>query len=195
MRRLAPLALLLALAACAATPPPPTATLPRVLTSGAQDPTRAAIFATAYGLNRGGIEGRAGEVAVLAARYEFLTVDLPWNPLFAGMPPLVGMQLEAGRAELRRVLAIAPDAAPQVVIDGLVAAAEALGGGRDAAAALPPEAFPEPATTLARLAALPATPVAGRAAAAAQAGFWQMQNRGPRLWMTRAGSGAFRPGA
>ena len=195
MRRLIPLALLAFLAGCAATPPPPSASLPRVLTSGPQDPTRAAIFATAYGLNRGGIEGRPGEVAVLAAQYEFLTVDLPWNPLFAGMSPLVGMQLEAGRAELRAALAVAPDAAPQAVIDGLVAAAEALGGARDAAASLPPEAFPSPATTLARLAALPPTPLAGRAAAAAQAGLWQMQNRGPRLWMTRASEGAFRPGA
>jgi hypothetical protein len=195
MRRIAPLALLLALGACALPPPPPTASLPRVLTSGVQDPTRAAIFATAYGLNRGGIEGRAADVAVLAAQYEFLTVDLPWNPLFAGMPPLVGMQLETGRAELRAALAVAPDAPPQAVINGLVAAAEALGGGRDPAAALPQEAFPAPATTLARLAALPPTPLAGRAAAAAQSGLWQMQNRGGRLWMTRAGGGAFRPGA
>jgi hypothetical protein len=186
MRRIASLALLLALAACGNLPTPPSATLPRVLTSGAQDPTRAAIFATAFGLNRGGIRGQPIDVAVLAAQYEFLSVDLAWNPLFTGMPPLVGMQLEAGRAELRQVLGIAPNAAPQAVIDGLVAAAEALGGRRDAIAVLPRDSFPEPETTLARLSDLPPTPLAGRAAANAQAGFWQMQqNRGGRLWMTR----------
>lgn len=175
--RLGTAAALLLVAACGPVAPPVTMPQPPGLVLS--DPGRQAINNTAYAFgSQGVLAGRPADAALAIAQAEFLTVDLAVNQRWASFAPRVQQGFAAARAEWRQAVGIAPDAAPQAVIDGLFAARTALlaGDRRAASAALVPPAFvPGGEATLARLAALPPLPLAGRAASDAQGEMWRDQ--------------------
>lgn len=161
------LALSLPLLACGG-PVPPHAGLPPDAVAGVGDPTRAAIFSTAYAFNTpASIARRPVDAARAAAQVEHLATEIPHGPRWAEFSPLVGRELMAARGELRSALGISPDAPPQAVVDALYAASRALAAGDGTAAErlLPPPAFRDGRTTLARLSSLPPLPRTGTATA------------------------------
>ncbi len=162
---------LLPLLACAPLgPPAPTASLPYdSVQFGASDPTRSAIYSSAYAFNNPGGLADAAVAARAAANLEFLAVSLPQDARYSYTPTLNG-QLALARAELHSVLGVAPDAQPQLVVDGLYGVSRALRvhDGAAAANALPVAAFPDRQATLLRLAAMPALPQSAVATAAAE---------------------------
>jgi hypothetical protein len=181
-------ALTLAAAGCTQTPyPPPSASLPADAVVGAGDPTRAAVFNAAYALGApSSLAGRPAEAARAVANYEYLTVEIPYGARYRGLNAILQPQLEEGRAELRQVLGVRPDAPPQVVIDALYAASRALGAGDTAAAdrILSGPAFTAGGqATLQRLAALPPVPKAAFAAVNTQ----MELDRGDRMDRSRGG--------
>ena len=95
------LALLLPLlAACAAPKPPPGGwvSLPPDATTGAGDPTRAAVFNTAFAFaSPATLAGKPGEAARAIAQYEFLATEIPTGPRWRGLDPLASVQLAQGR--------------------------------------------------------------------------------------------------
>ena len=94
--------------------------------------------------------------AVIAV--EYLADELNISPRWIGMSPFAKQEMLEARAAVRRVLGIAPDARPQVVIDALLRAAWKLQAASptDAALALnaPPFSLP-PQQTLQILTKLP----------------------------------------
>lgn len=160
-------ALLLPFAACGG-PAPPHASLPADAVVGAGDPTRAAIISTAYAFNTpAGLARRPVDAARAAAQVEHLATEIPHGPRWREFSPLVGQELMAARGELRAALGVSPNAPPQAVVDAFYAASRALVAGDAVAAerALPPPAFRDGRTTLARLASLPPLPRTGTATA------------------------------
>ncbi|RVT95504.1 hypothetical protein EOD42_14930 [Rhodovarius crocodyli] len=173
---LAALALLPVVACAPLTPPGPTATLPADAVVGAGDPTQAAIYNVAYGFNNPGALRDPAAAARAAANMEYLATSLPQDPRFTFLGPEV-TQLASARAELRGALGIASDADPQLVVDGLYGASRALRArdGAGAAQALSPAAFPQPAATVQRLAALPPLPLTAAAASATERSLQRQQ--------------------
>lgn len=158
------------LAACGGAVPP-YASLPSDSVAGVGDPTRAAIISTAYAFNTpASIARRPAEAARAAAQVEHLATEIPHGPRWAEFSPSVGRELMAARGELRAALGVAPDAAPQAVVDGLYGASRALAAGDNPAAErlLPPPVFGDGRTTLSRLASLPPLPRTGTATALAE---------------------------
>jgi hypothetical protein len=157
------LALATALGACAESrPPAETARLPNDAIIGAGDPLRsaAASVSTAFASPRR-LAGRPADAARNIAEMEFLMVELPNSPQLSRQWPTLAAQFAAARPEWRGAVGIAPDAAPQAVIDALFGAGRALDAGDPAAAArlLPQAIFPAGGqATLARLADLPRLP-------------------------------------
>lgn len=153
---------LLALAACAGEPLP-TARLPAGIVQGGTDPMRYAVLQSDFVFNTPGAVSAAKQ-AEAAAFVEFVATnwatDIRWN---TPSPGLRG-EIAAAQAELRETLGIAPRAQPQAVVAGLFNAARRLEGD-SSAPGLPIEAFPDPARTMARLAALPPMPATSRATA------------------------------
>lgn len=162
----------LALAACAAPgsgyPPPALVSLPRDAVAGAGDPTRAAVFNTAYAFGTpASLAGKPEEAARAAANFEYLAIEIPYGARYRTLNAILQPELEAGRAELRQVLGVRADAPPQQVIDALYAAARALAAGDTATAdrILSNQNFTAGgATTLATLSALPMMPKVATAA-------------------------------
>jgi|YNPMSStandDraft_1061717.scaffolds.fasta_scaffold43265_1 hypothetical protein len=176
MRCALPIALAAVLAACVAAPSSPVppggpTTLPSRHLFGIGDPTRGAILEAAFAFGRPrALHGRPEAAARAVAALEHIAATVPVDQLYRPFHPLVFEELPSGRDEVRRLLGIAPAAPPQAVIDAFSAAAEALreGDRTRALAALPPAVVPDPAATLARLAALPEAPTAALATARAQ---------------------------
>jgi hypothetical protein len=174
MRRFLSFILVLLVAACAAGPgvaPQQATTLPTRNLLGAGDPTRSAILQAAAAFRRpAALQGRPDAAARAIAMLEHLAVTIPADQTFRAFNPMVAVELAQGRDEFRRLLGIAPGAAPQAVINAMLATSEALGAGDRAAAAraLPPGVAPDAAATLARLDALPDVPIATRGTARAQ---------------------------
>lgn len=167
---LALLPALLPISACVPLAPPgPTASLPFDAVQGAGDPTRSAIFSTAYAFNNPGGLADPAVAARMAANLEWLATSLPQDPRYNYAPTLSG-QLALARSELHAALFVAPDAPPQAVVDGLYGASRALRASDPAGAAraLPVVAFPNGQGTLRRLAALPPLPQSAAATAAAE---------------------------
>ncbi|MCX8134562.1 MAG: hypothetical protein N3D18_11445 [Roseococcus sp.] len=154
--RIAAFGLLLALAACAGGALPPSASLPPGMVAGATDPWRFAVLGSAHAYGRGAPPAGA-EAARAAMLVEYLAASLPWEARWRAFAPPVGPALLAARAELREALAIAPEAPPQMVVNGLALARARLAGEGDVPP-LPAAAFPAPETTLQRLAAPPPLP-------------------------------------
>lgn len=162
MRRLSPFALALGLSIAACAPyqePAPTVTLPRDAVAGATDPLRASLALTSSVFARP--QRLAGQPAVAAraiASMEYLTVELPENARTRGTTAAVVPQLQTARPEWRAAIGVAPDAAPQQVINQLFAAARGLDNGDQRAAlqALSAPIFTRgPEATLAALSDLP----------------------------------------
>lgn len=172
------LALLALLGGCALQPMPPAARLPDDAISGGGDPMRSAILASAYVFNAPDASTPPAR-ARAAAMVEFMAADIRWNPRWREYTPIVGGQLDASRAELRRALAIAPDAAPQQVVTALYRASRAMAAG-DAAgarAALVPAVFTAPEVTLGRLAAPGPLPLTRSATSLAERELHRVDNQ------------------
>lgn len=161
MPRLPILIAMLPLLGCAAGVPAPTASLPESEYLGAGDPTRAAILGSSYAFALpANLAARPDAAAQAAAQVEYLATEIPVGPRWTQFSPVVGLELQAARTELRQALAIAPQAPPQSVVDGLYGASRALAAGdaNAAARALPAATFTDRGTTLARLFDLPPLP-------------------------------------
>ena len=101
------------------------------------------------------------------AGIEYLAGALYSNPRWIGIAAQTKQLTLQGRAEIRQLLAISPNARSQWVVDGLIAASNALDGQDLAAAerALPPNVFGlGPQRTIALLTNLPRLPAANVAA-------------------------------
>ncbi|NCY24633.1 MAG: hypothetical protein EBX37_07155 [Alphaproteobacteria bacterium] len=161
------LALLLPLMGCG--PLSPSASLPYDAALGAADPTRAAIFSTAYAFNNPGGLATPAIAARAAANVEFLAVSLPHDVRY-GSSPTVNQQMAAARREMHAALGIVEAANPQLVVNGLYAASRALAAGDNAAAesALAPAVFSNGEETLRRLAAMGPWPRTAEATAMAE---------------------------
>lgn len=159
------------LAGCAAPGPMQSAALPPDAVVGAGDPTIAAILgAQGAFVNPSSIAGNPAAAAVAIAQLQYLAVEIPTGPRWIEFNPTVGQQLQAGAAEARTAIGVAPSAPPQAVIDTLFAASRALmaGDGAAAATALNTTVYPAGgAATLTRLSALPPLPRAANATSAA----------------------------
>lgn len=168
-KALATIALLPLLACAPVGPLAPTAELPVDAVQGGGEPTRAAIFSTAYAFNNPGGLANPAVAARAAANLEFLAVTMPQDPRFSFTRTLNG-ELALARTELHSALAIAPNAPPQAVVDGLYGVSRALRVSDPVAAAnaLPAVAFPDRQATLMRLAAMPALPRSAIATASAE---------------------------
>lgn len=146
--------------------------LPQDPQHGFADPGRQAILNTAAVFAApSSLAGRPAEAALALAQAEFLAVDLGADARWVSFSPIAATQYADARAEWRAATGIAPGAAPQPVVDGLLAARGALQQGDRSGAerALTAPAFPGGgAATLARLAALPGLPRTAIAASAAQ---------------------------
>lgn len=147
----------------------PSASLPYDASMGAADPTRAAIFSSAYAFNNPGGLGNPAIAARAAANVEFLAVTLPHDVRYASSPT-VNQHMAAARLEMHGALGIAEGASPQLVVNGLYAAARALGAGDTVAAenALLPAVFTNGGETLRRLAAMGPWPRTAEATAMAE---------------------------
>ena len=161
------LALLLPLMGCG--PLSPSASLPYDAALGAADPTRGAIFSSAYAFNNPGGLANPAIAARAAANVEFLAGSLPHDVRY-GSSPTVNLQLAAARQEMHGALGIAEGADPQLVVNALYAASRALGAGDTAAAerALAPPVFSNGGETLRRLAAMGRLPRTAEATAMAE---------------------------
>lgn len=184
-------AALLALAGLAAgctVPDPPTAVLPPEPGLGFADPARQAIIFTADAFARPrSLAGDPAAAARAISQAEFLAVELRYGPRWVEMSQQVVLAFEQARPEWRRALGIAPDAAPQAVIDAMTAVRLALAAGSaaDAAAALrPPVVTPGGAESFRRLSDLPPLPRTARAAQMASQEMWRMQRNDRRtFWL------------
>lgn len=133
--------------------------------------TAAASTSSYYADAPGRLGGNAALAAQIAAQYEYLASEVR-ELRFFWLSPVTLMRMDAGRDELRDVLGVRRDAPTRTVMDGFVRAAGALYRGDSAAAEAaltgPPFARPAP-QILATLAQMPPVPVAGVAAATADA--------------------------
>ena len=136
------LALLLPLIGCG--PLSPSASLPNDAALGAADPTRAAIFSTAYAFNNPCGLATPAIAARAAANVEFLAVSLPHDARY-GSSPTVNQQMAAARREMH-----------------------AAGDNAAAERALAPAVFSNGGETLRRLAAMGPWPRTAEATAMAE---------------------------
>jgi hypothetical protein len=162
----------LGVSACAGLAPVETASLPRNFVDGAGDPTRAAAISagSAFG-NPRQLAGQPGRAARAIAQMEYLAVELPSSPMLRNQAGTLQPELQAARREWRGALGVAPNAPAQRVINGLLAASQAIEDGRQDAlrAALTSDVFTAGAEgTVARLGALPPLPRTAQAAASAE---------------------------
>ena len=163
----------LALAGCGAIILPDSAIMPRTASGTPEMSDQGAMETAAYSLGvHSRTAGRPGEAARALAAIDFLAGDLYSNPHWTGFPAQTKQQMLQGRLEVRQVLAVAPGTPSQVVVDGLIRAADAFDAHQTdvAYAALPPAVFTlGPQRTLAVLADLPNLPQANIAAQNANA--------------------------
>jgi hypothetical protein len=106
------------------------------------------------------------DAARAAAAVDYLAGELSSSPRWVAMSPITKGQMLQAREEVRRALGVAPGAPSQLVVDGLLGAANALAAGdRPAAtAALRAPVFTwPPEQTLARLSDMPFLPTANLA--------------------------------
>lgn len=154
-------------AACAVTPPPDTAIPPPNAWGLNADPDVTAINVAAWAFaDPARTRGRPIDAARAVAAVDYMGGELSSSPRWDFVNPLTKLQMEQARIEVRQAVGIAQNAPSQVVVDDLLAAANALFRGNRAAAeaALPPQVFTlGPAQTLARLANLPYLPTANTA--------------------------------
>ncbi len=179
-RNLVLLAGLLA-AGCAgpANPPPPVIPVGALGTN--QDSDLAAVNLSSYMFGEPGrLVGNPVATARAAASVEYLADALSASPRWQSISPDVVTQMQQARIELNRTLAIAPGAAPQRVIDGLLGAATAMQANDAPAAttALDPAVFTlGPQQTLNLLARMPFQPTTNIATARLNSQYLRGGNR------------------
>jgi hypothetical protein len=150
-------------AACATVPRAvPSAYIPPNELGTNQDSDLAAVNLSSYVFAEASrMRGNPVGTARATASVEYLADTLSTDPRWNDISPDIFRQMDQARAELRHTLGIAPGAPPQLVVNGLLGAADAiLAGNREAATlALPPSVFTlGPQETLNRLAAMPFQP-------------------------------------
>ena len=158
----------LAAAGCGAQTTYDAAIMPRTPAGTPMLSDQGAIGLSSYALgNRSSIESHPGEAARAVASIDYLAGALYENPHWDGIPALHKINMEQGRQEVRNVLGVAPGTPSQLVVNGLIAAAQAFDAGElgAARAALPQSVFTlGPDHTIALLTNLPALPAADVAA-------------------------------
>ncbi|MBR0682310.1 hypothetical protein GXW74_17595 [Roseomonas eburnea] len=183
-RRAVSLALCGLAAGCTGLPQPPVTRLPVDPTLGFADPTRQAIIHASYVFPQpASLRGNPVEAAQAISEAEHLAVELRYGPRWVEMSPLVPMAFAQAREEWRGALGIAPEAAPQAVIDAMTAVRLALAAQNPpgAAAALrPPVVAPGGAASLQRLAELPPLPRTAWASQMAMQEMWRIQRQDSR---------------
>ncbi len=158
----------LATVACGAQTNYDAAIMPRTSAGTPVLSDQGAIGLSSYALgNRGSIVGHPAEASRAVASIDYLAGALYENPHWTGIPAEHKINMQMGRQEVRQVLGVAPGTPSQVVVNDLIAAAQAFDAG-DAAAqrtALPGNVFTLGADrTIALLANLPELPAANVAA-------------------------------
>jgi hypothetical protein len=163
----------LMLAGCALeTPPPSTGTLPQGAFGNAitgEDPAIAAANdATWVFAHPAGVQGNPAEMALAVASLDAMAGQFSTSPRWVRMDTLVRLEMLQARSKVRRILGVRQGAPSQAVIDGLVAASQALhrGDQQAALAALSAPVFTlPPRRTLAILTHFPYVPLANHATA------------------------------
>lgn len=144
------------------------AIMPRTASGTPVMSDQGAIGLSSYALgNRSSIENHPAEAARAVASIDYLAGALYENPHWDGIPATHKINMLQGRQEVRRVLGIAPGTPSQVVVNSLIAAAQAFDAHDPAAqrAALPSSVFTlGPDQTIALLTNLPELPAANVAA-------------------------------
>jgi len=111
----------------------------------------------------GRIRNDPADAARAAAAVDYLAGQLSSSPRWIAMSPITKGQMLQAREEVRGALGIAPGAPSQLVVDGLLGAANAIAAG-DRTAALAALRSPvfiwPPEQTLARLSDMPFLPIA-----------------------------------
>jgi hypothetical protein len=157
---------------------PPDLPVPAALRQTNTEPGRAAIGFTDSVFDRTArLQGRPATIADAVSELEWLTVTLPTDQRWIGLPGNVAGSFPAARDEVRQAFGLRADATPAQVIGAMDGAAAALrANDRDAAlralGAVTPAGGAE--RTLAALAAPPALPRASQATSMAAAGLSQM---------------------
>jgi hypothetical protein len=156
--------------------------LPPGAINGAGDPMTSAIFTgAAFFASPNPIVGRPAEAAQAIAQMEYVAAALPTDPRYTTVTAGDVNAFVQGRAEWRQALGIPPQAPPQQVINALYMAARAISYGQPAQAAaalVPPNFTLGGAETVARLANLPAMPLANRAGVYARGVLERQQRQG-----------------
>jgi hypothetical protein len=164
----ASLALAIVLFGCAPTPTPDTAIMPLTGAGTPQMSDTGAIGLASYVLGSPSrYDGHPADAARALAAVDYLAGALYANPHWVGIPAESKLRMLQARTEVRRVLDVPPGTPSQKVVDGLMAAANALAGDDTAAAraALPSSVFGlGPDRTIALLNNLPPLPAADAAA-------------------------------
>ncbi len=167
LRRLALLSVL-AVTACGTETTYDVAIMPRTSAGTPVMSDQGAIGLASYALgNRSSIENHPAEAARAMASIDYLAGALYENPHWDNLSVLDKLNMLAGRKEIRGVLGVAPGTPSQVVVNSLIAAAQAFDAGDVAAqrAALPVNVFTRgPDQTIALLTNLPELPAANVAA-------------------------------
>lgn len=166
--RVLPLLTVLATVGCGAQTTYDSAIMPRTSAGTPVLSDQGAIELSSYALgNRSSIEGHPGEAARAVASIDYLAGALYENPRWTGIPGQHKVNMQMGRQEVRQVLGVAPGTPSQVVVNDLIAAAQAFDAGDIAGArgALPASVFTlGPDQTIALLTHLPQLPAANVAA-------------------------------
>lgn len=156
----------------------PDVPVPASLRQTGTEPGRAAIGFTDSVFDRTArLQGRPATIADAVSELEWLTVTLPSDQRWIGMPGNVAGSFPAARDEVRQAFGIRADAAPAQVIRAMDDAATALRAGAPEAALRALSAVTAPGgaeRTLAALAAPPRLPRASQATSLAAAGLSQM---------------------
>lgn len=166
--RILTLLAVLAAAACGAQTNYDVAIMPRNSAGTPVLSDQGAIGLSSYALgNRSSIEGRPAEAARALASIDYLAGALYENPRWSGLSVLDKINMQQGRQEVRGVLGVTPGTPSQVVVNSLIAAAQAFDAGDAAAqrAAFPPDVFTMgPDRIIALLSHLPELPASNVAA-------------------------------
>ncbi len=163
-RALIVIAALLAAGCAAIVPPPDTARLPPDAYGLFADNDIGAINLAQWAFaDPARTRNDPVDAARAAAAVDYLAGQLSTSPRWFAMSPITKGQMLQAREEVRQALGIAPGAPSQLVVDGLLGAANALAAGNRplALAALRSAAFTwPPDQTLARLSDMPFLPTA-----------------------------------
>jgi hypothetical protein len=110
----------LAIAACAVQPPPDTASLPFGAFGTLDNDVAAANQASwAFAVPARTLNDPV-DAAMAAAAVDYLGGELSSNPRWVTLSPLTKLEMLQARADVRRVLGIAPDAPSQFVVEALL---------------------------------------------------------------------------